>query len=283
MFKTRSKSLNISERDPTYKVKYLGNVLTAFMRGDGCVDKPAFILWNNYLSNPGVGIDMQLTVCVSGLKARTKDLGLTEYRAHRISYCVCHPLYPHLFIWVYRHEGKKMKVELRCHAVLCKSEGLAKAIAVLLHDKLSFALNEFTREKTRRQRARLTLQRANSLPNGGGANPPSTGAPPQRTKFLTVGQNFKPPSDQSAGAPKLGAISEDLEEEADEGRGGGGRGYDGRRGVGVAVGRGGLSRLEAEEGSLEMENDDCVFSINNDSTPVSVRRTNITSSSSYDE
>lgn len=271
--------MNISERDPTYKVKYLGNVLTAFMRGEGCVDRPAFILWNNYLSNPDVAVDMQLTVCVSGLKARTKDLGLTEYRAHRISYCVCHPLYPRLFIWVYRHEAKKMKVEQRCHAVLCKNEGLAKAIAVLLHDKLSFALNEFTREKTRRQRARLTLQRANSVPNGGAANPTiSAGVPPQRTKFLTVGQNFKPPSDQSAGAPKLGAITEDIEEElgqADEGRGHG-RGY----GVG-AVGRGGLSRLEEEERSLEMENDDCVFSADDDSTLDSVRRTN--ASSSYDE
>lgn len=271
--------MNISERDPTYKVKYLGNVLTAFMRGEGCVDRPAFILWNNYLSNPDVAVDMQLTVCVSGLKARTKDLGLTEYRAHRISYCVCHPLYPRLFIWVYRHEAKKMKVEQRCHAVLCKNEGLAKAIAVLLHDKLSFALNEFTREKTRRQRARLTLQRANSVPNGGAANPSiSAGVPPQRTKFLTVGQNFKPPSDQSAGAPKLGAITEDIEEElgqADEGRGHG-RGY----GVG-AVGRGGLSRLEEEERSLEMENDDCVFSADDDSTLDSVRRTN--ASSSYDE
>lgn len=214
MFKSRKKTLNISDRDPTYKVRYVGNVLTAFMRGDGCVDRPVSILWNNYDSNPDDALDMQLTICASGLKARTKDSGLTEYRSHRISYCVCHPLYPRLFAWVYRHEGKKMKVELRCHAVLCKSDAVAKAIAVQLHDKLSFVLSEFTKERTRRQRARLAIQRANCAPNGtvGPFNPSNTTAVPTiRTKFLTVGQNFKPPSDQSAGAPKLGSISEDME------------------------------------------------------------------------
>ena len=189
IFKPRSKSLNISERDTTYKVKYLGNVLTAFMKGEGCVDRPTGILWNNYLANENASLEMDLTVCSSGLKVVTKEQGLTEYRSHRISYCVCHPQYPKLFVWVYRHEGKKMKVELRCHAVLCKNETKAKAIAVQLHDKLTLALAEFTREKTRRAHSRLLLQRANSVPTN------MTSGVPMRTKFLMQGQNFKPHSE----------------------------------------------------------------------------------------
>lgn len=207
MFKSRKK-FTVSERDPTYKVKYFGNVQTSMMRGEGCVDKPTAILWNNYLKTASAGIAMNLTVCASGLKAITKEQGLTEYRAHRISYCIAHPKYPRLFVWVYRHEGKKLKVELRCHAVLCKTDAKAKAMAVQLHDKLAFALNEFMREKTRKQNARLALQRTHSLPLTSGTKGLNT-----RNKFLSTGQNFKPPVDRSASAPKLGSIIEDCEPE----------------------------------------------------------------------
>jgi len=31
-----------------WQVRYLGNVLTAIVKGDGCVDRPIIILWNNY-------------------------------------------------------------------------------------------------------------------------------------------------------------------------------------------------------------------------------------------
>ncbi len=109
-----------------------------------------------------------------------------------------------------------MKVEQRCHAVLCKTEEKAKAMAVLLHDKLSFALSEFLREKTRSQNSRLTLQRTNSLPSGGaygGASVAGYKGMPLRKKMLSTGQNFKPSVEQSNSAPKLGAISEDLEPE----------------------------------------------------------------------
>ncbi len=106
IFRKSKKSFTISERDPTYKVKYLGNVQTSMMKGDGCVDKPVKVLWENYVKNAPTGLEMKLKICASGLKAQTKQQGLTEYRAHRISYCVAHPKYPKLFVWVYRHEGK---------------------------------------------------------------------------------------------------------------------------------------------------------------------------------
>ena len=205
LFKSRKK-FTVSERDPVYKVRYLGNVQTSMMRGEGCVDKPTAVLWNNFMKTANGGLEMKLTISASGLKAVTKEQGLTEYRAHRISYCIAHPKYPKLFIWVYRHEGKKLKVELRCHAVLCKTDAKAKAMAVQLHDKLAFALSEFMREKCRRQNTRLALQRTNSLPvSSSGMN--------ARNKFLSTGQNFKPPVDRSASAPKLGSINEDLEPE----------------------------------------------------------------------
>lgn len=209
----KSKSFKVSERDPTHKVRYLGNVQTSMMKGDGCVDKPVKILWDNYVKNVPTGLDMKLTICAAGLKAHTRTQGLTEYRAHRITYCVAHPKYPKLFVWVYRHEGKKMKVELRCHAVLCKTEEKAKAMAVLLHDKLTLALSEFLREKTRSQNSRLTLQRTNSLPSSASQSKVGFTGVPLRKKMLSTGQNFKPSVDKSSSAPRLGAITEDMEPE----------------------------------------------------------------------
>ena len=204
------KNLQISEQDPSYKVRYLGNVQTAMMRGEGCVDRPVSTIWNNYMRSPHPGLEMKLVITGSGLKAYTKEQGLTEYRAHRISYCIAHPNYPKLFIWVYRHEGRRMKLELRCHAVLCKSEAKAKAIAFQLHEKLTFALKEFQREKLRKQNSRLTLLRTNSLPTAGSVLP-------LRKQLLSTATNFKPPASKSTGAPKLGAIHEDHEgEEEDE-------------------------------------------------------------------
>lgn len=202
----KSKKFTISDRERTYRVRYLGNVQTALMKGEGCADKATAVLWNNHRRNSSVGIDMKLTVTASGLKALTVQQGLTEYWSHRITYCIAHPKYPRLFVWVYRHETTRMKVELRCHAALCSSVAKSKAMAVELHDKLAVSLSEFVREKARRQTSRLVLQRNVSMPLA------NMGLP-VRTKFLSTGQNFKPPIQRSRTAPKLCDITEDREKE----------------------------------------------------------------------
>jgi len=97
-------------------------------------------------------------------------------------------------------------MDLRCHAVLCSSEAKAKIISNQLHEKLAIALSEYTREKTRRQHSRLVLPRANCI--SGAAS-----SVPLRIKYLSVGQNYKVPIERSQSAFKLGAISEDREEE----------------------------------------------------------------------
>jgi hypothetical protein len=44
-----------------------------------------------------------VTVVGSGLRAITKEHGLTEYWANRITYCTAHPSYPRVFCWIYRY------------------------------------------------------------------------------------------------------------------------------------------------------------------------------------
>lgn len=75
---------------------------------------------------------MRILLCSSGLKATTRQHGLTEYWANRITYCCSPKNYPRVFCWIYRHEGRKLKHELRCHAVLCPKESIAEEICKTL-------------------------------------------------------------------------------------------------------------------------------------------------------
>lgn len=149
---------------------------------------------------------MQLTVSGGGLKATTKDHGLTEYWAHRLTTCAAPEQFPRLFCWVYRHEGRRLRHELRCHAVLCSSTAIAQQIETELKESLALALLEFKREKISRQNARLSL--ANSVYE----NPT---IPRRKILLSTGGQNYKPPLERSKSAPKLTSIEEIVEEEDD--------------------------------------------------------------------
>nr|CAI5864493.1 unnamed protein product [Callosobruchus analis] len=52
---------------------------------------------------------------------------------------------------------RRMKHELRCHAVLCSTAAVAKQIEAELKQSIALALLEFKRDKLSRQNARLSL------------------------------------------------------------------------------------------------------------------------------
>uniref|UniRef100_A0A1B0BKR8 PID domain-containing protein n=1 Tax=Glossina palpalis gambiensis TaxID=67801 RepID=A0A1B0BKR8_9MUSC len=203
----RTHSVDISSPDPEYKVSYLGNVLTGWAKGEGCVEKQLNTLWRNYTQNNKPDVIMRIKVCASGLKATTRQHGLTEYWANRITHCCAPKNYPRVFCWIYRHEGRKLKHELRCHAVLCSKEKIVHEICDTLKGNLERALREFKREKILKQNARLSL--ANAVYDN-----PSL---PRRKILLSVGSNnYRPPLERSKSAPKLMAIEEAIGEEGEE-------------------------------------------------------------------
>ncbi|XP_031630136.1 uncharacterized protein LOC116345156 [Contarinia nasturtii] len=200
----RSYSVEISTPDPEYKVFYLGNVLTGWAKGDNCIEKPLATLWRNYTQINKPDVAMRILVCSSGLKATTRQHGITEYWNSKITFCCAPKNYPRVFCWIYRHEGRKLKHELRCHAVLCPKESIAEEICKTLKENLTQALKEFKRDKMNRQNARLSL--VNSLYE----NP----SMPRRKILLSVGaNNYRPPMERSKSAPKLMAIEEAVGEE----------------------------------------------------------------------
>ncbi|VDK80201.1 unnamed protein product [Litomosoides sigmodontis] len=200
-FRRRRKHYTINPPDDTYHVVYLGNVLTVIAKGEECVEKPLSLIWHTYCSKQRAELPMKLIVTRSGLKAETKQQDVTEYWSHRITYCLAPSKFPRVFCWVYKHEGKKMKPELRCHAALCKKPSDSCRIAQTLKHYVRAALQEYRREKLCRQNARL-----NALAIG----QPSAG--PKRKLLLQTGSlNFRPPVGRSKSASKLFAIDEENE------------------------------------------------------------------------
>lgn len=132
-------------------------VTFSFVAGDGCLERPLATLWRNYTQSSRPDVSMQLTIAGGGLRATTKDHGLTEYWANRLTCCAAPQAFPRIFCWVYRHEGRRLRHELRCHAVLCPSTAMAKEMETNLKNALSLALHEFKRDKVCRQNARLSL------------------------------------------------------------------------------------------------------------------------------
>lgn len=218
------------------------------------MERPINVLWASYVQRlsdagvvvdpmpsgpvPGCCIDMKLTVCASGL--RTQSHGTTEFwTAHRIAYSSWQRRRG-LFVWIYRHEASKLqRVELRCHVVVCASDGVAETISVSLRQRLRAALNEYARERTRRQNARLHVHRllqrvtgstptctttsdndsilsdtvdvkvvvVTSVPSSSST---SSSSELTRTRLLCVGKHYKPPA-----SPTLTVIDEDADEDHD--------------------------------------------------------------------
>lgn len=104
------RKLNVSKRNPTFKVKYLGNVLTARLtkRDDKCVELPASVVWRTFEKH-GRALKMTAYVYPGGLRVETAEQGSTDYIAHRIAFCAVLPSRPNLFVWVYRHDNKTMR------------------------------------------------------------------------------------------------------------------------------------------------------------------------------
>uniref|UniRef100_A0A7E4VHT0 PID domain-containing protein n=1 Tax=Panagrellus redivivus TaxID=6233 RepID=A0A7E4VHT0_PANRE len=206
----KKKMYTINPPDDLHSVTYLGNVLTIMGKGEQSIEKPLALIWKAYCSkSQRHELAMKLLVTRSGLKAETKLQGLTEYWAHRITFCCAPPEYPKLFCWVYKHDGKKMKPELRCHAVLCRKASEPAQIAERLQDYLASALQEYKREKRCIEKARKVSAQAGGHQLG-----------PRRKLLLQSGSlNFRPPVSRSKSAPRLGSIDEEDEIEEPHGSG----------------------------------------------------------------
>ncbi|KAI2797096.1 hypothetical protein RDWZM_007057 [Blomia tropicalis] len=193
----KRRSLTLNRGDQTYHVTYLGNVPTYWAKGDQCIETPLNMLWQNYERKRGkkAQTKMKIVICNTGMRVHTRDIAEMEYWSNRISYVTNMPTHPQVFVWVYRHVGKRGKPEMRCHAVLCRRAKHAQQMCDELRVRLYNALREFRRELNLRQ----------NMPNN---------MLPMRKRFLVKGSSyFKQPLERSQSAPKLDSIVEAEEDE----------------------------------------------------------------------
>ena len=140
-------------------------------KGEGCVDKPVEALWNNFVRHGKIGATMELVVGPYGLRASIPggpvERKPTEYFANRLAFCTTSTKHSRLFVWVYRHEGKKGKAELRCHAAFCRRAEDAARLKDKLKANLARVLREYAREQRRRETQKLD-RRQRCFGGGGG-------------------------------------------------------------------------------------------------------------------
>ncbi|VDK30360.1 unnamed protein product [Gongylonema pulchrum] len=171
------------------------------------------LIWRTFCSRQRADLPMKLTVTRSGLKAETKQQGITEYWSHRITYCLAPPTLPRVFCWVYKHEGKRMKPELRYRFFFSlrvpNSPYFTKRNKILgmkIFHFLDLEFLEYRREKLCRQNARLNAQAVGQTFTG-----------PKRKLLLQTGSlNFRPPVSRSKSAPRLFSIDEEDEDPEDQ-------------------------------------------------------------------
>ncbi|KAL3074686.1 hypothetical protein niasHT_038159 [Heterodera trifolii] len=257
-FRNRKKCYDLNPPEESHQVTYLGNMLTIMGKGDTSIDRPLEVItraWGATVAKGatrhGAGatfgqqqaqqLAMRLCVCRSGLRAET-CMGVTEYFTHRITWSAAPSQYPRVFCWIYKHEGKRMKPELRCHAVLCRRADEPQQMHQTLRRHLQSALQEYKREKASAERTRhrrnsvlhfassagtAAASVACSSNSGGGGEhaqlqqqQSTTMMMPRRKAVLQTGAlNFRPPLSRSRSVPRLCSIDEEearAEEQEDE-------------------------------------------------------------------
>ncbi|EPB70925.1 hypothetical protein ANCCEY_09982 [Ancylostoma ceylanicum] len=137
-FRRKKQRYTINPPDVCYNVIYLGNVLTVMAGGEHCFEKPLALIWKAYCSRTDADLNMGLEITRSGLKAETKEQGLTEYWAHRITCSGAPPHYPKIFCWIYKHDGKRREKLAVQNARLTGSAGCPRRKRLLHTGSLNF-------------------------------------------------------------------------------------------------------------------------------------------------
>lgn len=151
MFSSLKVRAKITEKDPVFKVRYIGCTETFVATGKGCTNVPVQKLWDNAgeeksLKKTTVLINTSgiLVGDVDGkVKAETDRL----FNIENISFCNADCVVnERIFTWICKDESSPSLV---CHAVLCSSKEKAKAMALVLSRAFQIAYKEWKMSKTK--------------------------------------------------------------------------------------------------------------------------------------
>ncbi|KAL3846858.1 hypothetical protein ACJMK2_017812 [Sinanodonta woodiana] len=163
MFSKAKESAKITDKDPTFKARYIGSTETFQATGKGCTTVPVQKLWDNaaeerYLKRVSLLLNKS-GILIKDLEKKN-DIGKL-FIIENISFCnVDCAVNEKIFSWVYQTEETK---RLECHAVLCSSTEKAKAMALVMARAFQIGYKEWKINQSKEAKEMERSQRRVSI------------------------------------------------------------------------------------------------------------------------
>ncbi|XP_033761030.1 protein FAM43A-like [Pecten maximus] len=151
MFSSLKVRAKITEKDPVFKVRYIGCTETFVATGKGCTNIPVQKLWDNAgeektLKRTTIQINTS-GILMADMDRKGKGAHDTLFNIENISFCNADcVLNERIFTWICKDDSSP---SLICHAVLCSSKEKAKAMALVLSRAFQIAYKEWQMSKTK--------------------------------------------------------------------------------------------------------------------------------------
>ncbi|XP_013405239.1 protein FAM43A [Lingula anatina] len=153
MFK---KKVPITEEDPVFFVRYIGNTETFVPSGKGCTDAPLQKIWDSSTEERNMS-RVALRINKTGMlmvNPETKQEFM--FGIEQLSYCAPdRAINDRIVCWVYKLPEKQ---KLYCHAAICSSKEKAQAVALVLSRAFQVAFKEWKTNSAKVQRQRSLSQ-----------------------------------------------------------------------------------------------------------------------------
>lgn len=164
MFNRLKDQAKITDQDPVFKARYIGNTETFTATGRGCTTQLVQRLWDNAEDEQFLK-RVKLKITTFGIHLKFLDKKKFPERLfdiENISFCnVDIVVNDRIFSWISRDADDKM---WECHAVICSSPEKAKSMSLVLTRAFHIAYKEWRALHTRELRNIERDKRSQSLP-----------------------------------------------------------------------------------------------------------------------
>lgn len=152
MFVSSKVRAKITDDDPVFKTRYLGNTEVFVPNGTGCTNAPVQRLWDNSGEEKTLR-KLTTVINIHGIFIKDTDKKNSDrifYPIENISFCNAESIANgKIFSWIAKEENSP---KLLCHAVLCSTPEKAKSMALVMSRAFQIAYKEWKIEQNNAQR-----------------------------------------------------------------------------------------------------------------------------------
>ncbi|KAL4220444.1 Protein fam43a [Mactra antiquata] len=164
MFNRLKDRAKITDQDPKFKARYIGNMETFTASGRGCTTSGVQKLWDNSEEEHFLK-RVQLKITTAGIHMKNLDNKKEQellFNIENISFCNVDTIVnSRIFSWIARSDADKT---LQLHAVICKSSETAKALSIVLSRAFQMAYKDWKSSRSKTLRENEKYKRSKSMP-----------------------------------------------------------------------------------------------------------------------